>query len=284
MSNSDEEAKPLMIFAKEGSISFESSVSVSSLIKQPKSLSAISIANLQKQRQIAQESQSATYEMVKVCEERLHTVTEEMRELELGYTSLLEEKEALKMNEQSLQNELKSAQEELSKAGEIQLKLEKECDRFWKRNQSLTKEAIEKSTRCDKLEKKLAVAVDHADECERKRSGADEKYHTLKEKFVAYEKAVTRKQREMLIQIAMETRTIEDHLEMKHEEIIKIFKKTNAFNKSSKKRDLKTCLNETICGLKIFASEIKDTFRTASSNGDYEVSSAFTGNENEDNI
>ena len=61
---------------------------------------------------------------------------------------------------------------------------------------------------------------------------------------------------------------MEEHFQKKCDQTVDILKSTNVFNKSKRKKQMKSSLNESMLEMKAFSSELQDIARFSEWNGD----------------
>ena len=60
---------------------------------------------------------------------------------------------------------------------------------------------------------------------------------------------------------------MEEHLQKQWDQTVDILKSTNVFNKSKRKKQMKSSLNESMLEMKVFSSELQDIARFSEWNG-----------------
>ena len=71
----------------------------------------------------------------------------------------------------------------------------------------------------------------------------------------------------MALNISEISRKMEEHFQRKCDQTVEILKNTNVFNKSKKKKQMKSSLNESMLEMKVFSSELQDLARFSEWNG-----------------
>ena len=114
---------------------------------------------------------------------------------------------------------------------------------------------------------KLAISSNCRLDIERENTDLQNKYHSVSKKLKASERKLDKIEKEMVLNISERSRKMEEHFQKRCNETADILKNTNVFNKSKRKKQMKSSLNESMMEMKVFSSELQDLARFSEWNG-----------------